>query len=110
MKANQMKKQLNREKSVAVTVVFIIGRHNIPMQFTATFIAKHYVNVSVLIKFSQKTSVFTLLIITCVQWNLQKRLHLFFVAFSLHDLEMTNHTRKNLTVAKVKLLPWKHMT
>ena len=41
---------------------------------------------------------------------LQKRLHLFCVALSLHDLEMTNHTLNILTVAKVKSLPWKHMT
>ena len=30
-------------------------------------------------------------------------------AYILHDLKMADHTFKSLTVAKVKLLPWKHM-
>ena len=37
-------------------------RHFIFLVFTVTV---HYVNVSVFIKFSQKTSVFTLIIISC---------------------------------------------
>ena len=38
-----------------------------------------------------------------------EKLTLIHFALSLHDLKTTDHTLKILIVAKVKLLPWKHM-
>ena len=38
-----------------------------------------------------------------------EKLTLIHFTPSLHDLKKTDHTLKILTVAKVKLLPWKHI-
>ena len=54
-------------------------------------------------------NILVLFLLACVEWNSQKKLTLIHFALRLHDLKTTDHTLKILTVAKVKLLPWKHM-
>ena len=45
----------------------------------------------------------------CAMDFAEKLTPIHFCLESLYDLKTTDHTLKILTVAKVKLLPWKHM-
>ena len=82
-------------------------RHDITNDVKISFLICGFVRCMKNMLFLANLLFFIILSMCAIEFA--EKLTLIYFALSLHDLKTTDHTLKILTVAMVKVFPWKHI-